>query len=84
MSTTVAPEIARMSEPNPAPGLFERVAPAIARMSRDAPQTISYGGTSASPRAQQLAYLELAKHFADAGLRGLAGWYTERARELEP
>ncbi len=74
--STVAPEIARMSEPNPAPGLFERVAPAIARMSRD-------NFVSDDARAQQLAYEHLAKHYADAGLHGLAGWYRDRARELK-
>ena len=59
------------------PGLFERIAPAIARMPRnDLTDLCGRDATS-------LAYERLAKYYADAGLHGLAGWYRDRARELE-
>ena len=60
-----------------APSLFERIAPAIARMPRNDSAEL------ADPDATSLAYGRLAKHYADAGLHGLAGWYRDRARELE-
>ena len=67
-----------MSEPNPAPGLFERVAPAIARMSRE-PVLASDEDAAATV----VAYRRLAQHYANAGLIGLARFYEARADELD-